>query len=79
MGACELSLLCLSLTDADMVMYAAEIWGWILFTIGTQTVAAGLFTAAGAFQMAEWANGKHRRLVKVMSFYCRACDGALAC
>eukprot|EP00775_Hariotina_reticulata_P013395 gene13395-13523_t len=45
--------------------YTAEIWGWILFTIGTQTVAAGLFTAAGAFQMAEWARGKHRRLVKL--------------
>ncbi|KAF8065843.1 hypothetical protein HT031_002903 [Scenedesmus sp. PABB004] len=45
--------------------YTAEIWGWILFTIGTQTAAAGLFTAAGAFQMAEWARGKHRRLVKL--------------
>jgi very-long-chain enoyl-CoA reductase len=45
--------------------YTAEIWGWILFTIGTRTLAAGLFTAAGAFQMAEWARGKHKRLVKV--------------
>ena len=45
--------------------YTAEIWGWILFTIGTRTLTAGLFTAAGAFQMAEWARGKHRRLQKV--------------
>lgn len=45
--------------------YTAEIWGWILFTIGTHTIAAGLFTAAGAFQMAEWARGKHKRLQKV--------------
>src|SRR6185369_9613239 len=45
--------------------YFAEIWGWIFFTLGTQTLAAGLFTAAGAYQMAEWARGKHRRLVKV--------------
>jgi very-long-chain enoyl-CoA reductase len=45
--------------------YTAEIWGWILFTIGTRTLAAGLFTAAGAFQMADWARGKHRRLQKV--------------
>lgn len=45
--------------------YTAEIWGWILFTIGTRTLAAGLFTAAGAFQMADWARGKHKRLVKV--------------
>jgi len=45
--------------------YTAEIWGWILFTIGTRTLAAGLFTAAGAFQMAEWARGKHKRLVKL--------------
>lgn len=44
--------------------YFAEIWGWILFTIATQTAAAGLFTAAGAYQMAEWARGKHKRLVK---------------
>lgn len=45
--------------------YFAEIWGWILFTIGTHTLTAGLFTAAGAFQMADWARGKHKRLVKL--------------
>jgi very-long-chain enoyl-CoA reductase len=52
--------------------YTAEIWGWILFTLGTHTVAAGLFTAAGAIQMADWARGKHRRLVKVRACV-RAC------
>lgn len=45
--------------------YFAEIWGWIMFTVGTQTAASALFTAAGAFQMAEWARGKHKRLVKL--------------
>eukprot|EP00879_Flechtneria_rotunda_P002083 GHRR01002263.1.p1 GENE.GHRR01002263.1~~GHRR01002263.1.p1 ORF type:complete len:190 (+),score=52.47 GHRR01002263.1:1202-1771(+) len=45
--------------------YTAEIWGWILFTVGTQTLAAALFTVAGALQMADWARGKHRRLVKL--------------
>ena len=44
---------------------SAEIWGWTLFTIGTQTVAAALFTAAGAYQMAVWAGQKHKRLVKL--------------
>lgn len=47
--------------------YTAEIWGWILFTVATRTAAAGLFTAAGAIQMADWARGKHRRLQKVTS------------
>lgn len=56
--------------------YTAEIWGWILFTIGTKTTAAGLFTAAGAFQMAEWAKGKHKRLVKVgVGTTCAPADG----
>ena len=45
--------------------YTTEIWGWTLFSIGTQTIAAFLFTAAGAYQMAIWAQGKHKRLVKV--------------
>jgi hypothetical protein len=45
--------------------YTTEIWGWTLFSVATQTVAAFLFTAAGAYQMAIWAQGKHRRLVKV--------------
>jgi hypothetical protein len=45
--------------------YTAEIWGWVLFSVGTQTAAAALFTAAGAYQMAVWAKQKHARLLKV--------------
>jgi len=45
--------------------YTAEIWGWTLFSIGTSTASAYLFTAAGAYQMAIWAKAKHRRLQKV--------------
>jgi very-long-chain enoyl-CoA reductase len=45
--------------------YSAEIWGWTLFSLGTRTVAAALFTAAGAYQMAVWAGQKHRRLQKI--------------
>ncbi len=44
--------------------YTCEVWGWLLFTVATQTVAAGLFIAAGTFQMAVWAKGKHKRLRK---------------
>jgi hypothetical protein len=58
--------------------YFAEIWGWILFTIGTHTLTAGLFTAAGAFQMADWARGKHKRLVKVSSLFALCCAAGLA-
>jgi hypothetical protein len=57
--------------------YFAEIWGWILFTIGTHTLTAGLFTAAGAFQMADWARGKHKRLVKVSSMVLSICAAGL--
>lgn len=39
----------------------------MLFTIGTQTVAAALFTAAGAYQMAVWALQKHKRLQKIFN------------
>lgn len=42
--------------------YSAEISGWILFTIATQTAAAGIFTVVGAGQMLQWAMGKHSRL-----------------
>ena len=45
---------------------AAEILGWVGFTVATQTVAAALFTLVGAAQMAQWAAGKHTRLVKVL-------------
>lgn len=42
--------------------YSAEIAGWVLFTIATQTAAAGIFTLVGAGQMLQWAMGKHARL-----------------
>lgn len=44
---------------------AAEILGWVGFTVATQTAAAALFTLVGAAQMAQWALGKHTRLRKV--------------
>lgn len=59
--------------------YTAEIWGWILFTIGTRTLASAFFTAAGAFQMAEWARGKHRRLQKVGRAGKRLCFERCCC
>ncbi len=45
--------------------YTCEIWGWILFSVATHTVAAGLFTLTGALQMVQWAIAKHKRLIKV--------------
>lgn len=45
--------------------YFAEIMGWVCFSLATQTLTGFLFTAAGAYQMAIWAKGKHRRLVKL--------------
>lgn len=45
--------------------YTAEIWGWILFTIGVQAVPAALFALAGGYQMTVWALQKHKRLRKV--------------
>ena len=47
--------------------YTFEIYGWILFGIATQTVAAFMFVAAGSFPMSQWAIGKHRRLRKVIT------------
>ena len=44
--------------------YTAEILGWVGFTLATQTLPAGLFTAVGAAQMAAWAAKKHARLRK---------------
>eukprot|EP00210_Caulerpa_lentillifera_P001732 g1663.t1 len=45
--------------------YTMEIAGWLLFSVATQTLTSFLFTLAGAIQMAQWAAGKHKRLVKV--------------
>ena len=44
---------------------AAEILGWVGFAVATQTAAAALFMLVGAGQMAQWALGKHKRLLKV--------------
>lgn len=48
--------------------YTFEIYGWILFGIATQTVAAFMFVAAGSFPMSQWAIGKHKRLRKVTAW-----------
>ncbi|KDD76353.1 hypothetical protein H632_c257p1 [Helicosporidium sp. ATCC 50920] len=45
--------------------YTAEIWGWILFSMATQSLPALIFTAVGAGQMAIWAAAKHKRLRKM--------------
>eukprot|EP00798_Chlamydomonas_sp_ICE-L_P024166 gene24166-9753_t len=44
--------------------YTCEIMGWVFFTLATQALPALLFTAAGGFQMAQWAMQKHARLRK---------------
>ena len=48
--------------------YTFEIYGWILFGVATQTVAAFMFVAAGSFPMSQWAIGKHKRLRKVILY-----------
>ncbi|GBF94137.1 hypothetical protein Rsub_07124 [Raphidocelis subcapitata] len=45
--------------------YYAEIMGWVCFSLATRTLTGALFTIAGAYQMAIWAQGKHRRLQKL--------------
>lgn len=45
--------------------YTAEIYGWLLFGVATQTLAVFVFAAAGTFQMAQWALQKHNRLRKL--------------
>ena len=45
--------------------YTMEICAWVLFSIATQTLTSVLFSLAGSLQMAQWANGKHKRLVQV--------------
>lgn len=42
--------------------YTTEILAWVFFTLGTGTVAAGVFTLVGAVQMSIWAKAKYRRL-----------------
>lgn len=45
--------------------YTTEIYGWVAFSVATQTLSTALFTLAGAAQMAQWALAKHTRLRKV--------------
>lgn len=42
--------------------YTYEIWAWMLFAVGTQSLPAALFCLAGAVQMVQWALAKHKRL-----------------
>lgn len=48
--------------------YTFEIYGWVLFGVATQTVAAFMFIAAGSLPMTQWALAKHKRLRKVSGF-----------
>jgi len=40
--------------------YTYEVLAWLSFTFMTQCLPAGIFTIAGAYQMAIWALGKHK-------------------
>ncbi|GBP75292.1 Probable very-long-chain enoyl-CoA reductase art-1 [Eumeta japonica] len=44
--------------------YTYEFGSWLFFTIMTKCAPAGLFAAAGFYQMAIWAIGKHRNYKK---------------
>ncbi|XP_070564161.1 probable very-long-chain enoyl-CoA reductase art-1 [Ptychodera flava] len=49
--------------------YTYEAGAWICFTIMTQCVPALLFTVAGFYQMAVWAQGKHKNYRREFSNY----------
>ncbi|KAJ8953261.1 hypothetical protein NQ318_015843 [Aromia moschata] len=49
--------------------YTYEIGAWIGFTLMTSCLPAGLFTLAGFYQMAVWAQGKHRNYLKEFPDY----------
>jgi len=49
--------------------YTYEIGAWMAFTLMTQCLPVGLFTVAGAYQMAIWALGKHRNYKKEFEKY----------
>jgi very-long-chain enoyl-CoA reductase len=51
--------------------YTYEIYAWISFSIMTQTLTATLFTVCGAFQMIQWALGKHKNYRKEFEKYPR--------
>jgi len=42
--------------------YTAEIYGWLGFNVATRSLMGVMFMLAGAFQMAQWAAQKHKRL-----------------
>eukprot|EP01025_Chloroclados_australasicus_P047735 TRINITY_DN5384_c0_g1_i2.p1 TRINITY_DN5384_c0_g1~~TRINITY_DN5384_c0_g1_i2.p1 ORF type:complete len:335 (-),score=22.08 TRINITY_DN5384_c0_g1_i2:419-1354(-) len=45
--------------------YTAEIYGWFLFGLATQTVAVFIFLACGTYIMTQWAVQKQKRLKKL--------------
>ncbi|CAG9796571.1 unnamed protein product [Diatraea saccharalis] len=49
--------------------YTYEFGSWLFFTIMTKCAPAGLFAAAGFYQMAVWAIGKHRNYKKEFPEY----------
>ncbi|XP_028156156.1 probable very-long-chain enoyl-CoA reductase art-1 [Ostrinia furnacalis] len=49
--------------------YTYEFGSWLFFTIMTKCAPAGLFAAAGFYQMAVWALGKHRNYKKEFPEY----------
>ncbi|XP_049879796.1 probable very-long-chain enoyl-CoA reductase art-1 [Pectinophora gossypiella] len=49
--------------------YTYEFGSWLFFTIMTKCAPAGLFAAAGFYQMAVWAIGKHRNYKKEFPDY----------
>jgi very-long-chain enoyl-CoA reductase len=51
--------------------YTYEVCSWIGFTVMAQSLPALLFTAAGFYQMAVWALGKHRNYKKEFEKYPR--------
>lgn len=51
--------------------YTYEVGSWFWFTILTQSFSAGLFTLAGAVQMALWAIKKHKNYRKEFKDYPR--------
>ncbi|KAK7099819.1 very-long-chain enoyl-CoA reductase-like isoform X2 [Littorina saxatilis] len=51
--------------------YSYEATAWLAFTVMTQCLPAGLFMLAGFYQMAVWAQGKHRNYLKEFKEYPR--------
>ncbi|CAH1391709.1 unnamed protein product [Nezara viridula] len=49
--------------------YTYEFFSWFFFTVMTQCLPAGLFAAAGLYQMSVWAIGKHKNYRKEFPDY----------